>query len=373
MGEDYWGGERSIALQVFHLLRDTGLEPVAFHSYSRSLARLRRRLTYFTRDVDAFAVWHYLRTLSKMKPDVVLGWYDQDTSLVYACQRLAVPLVLAAHVYWLQCPISSLVFMGTTTFCSGPQLYCGTDVWKRQGELAGRVLGPAFGKAILNSYSRKLNRINTYVKSIIACSDFVKSILVRDGFKNVRAIPNGINPGDYPSVPSENPPTVMFCGQTSILKGFPHFLQMADIVRKQFPECRFVFTGGKRETIGGTQGLGLVTVPQLRDQYARSSIVVVPSLWQEPFGLVLLEAMASRKPVVAYRSGAVPEIVADGETGFVVEKGNVEQLAQRVLGLLKDPGLAGKMGEAGRQRVVREFDIRKTAASYADEIRKAAS
>jgi glycosyltransferase involved in cell wall biosynthesis len=83
--------------------------------------------------------------------------------------------------------------------------------------------------------------------------------------------------------------------------------------------------------------------------------------------------MASRKPVVAYRSGAVPEIVADGETGFVVEKGNVEQLAQRVLGLLKDPGLAGKMGEAGRQRVVREFDIRKTAASYADEIRKAAS
>jgi glycosyltransferase involved in cell wall biosynthesis len=165
----------------------------------------------------------------------------------------------------------------------------------------------------------------------------------------------------------------MFCGQTSILKGFPHFLQMADIVRKQFPECRFVFTGGKRETIGGTQGLGLVTVTQLRDQYARSSIVVVPSLWQEPFGLVLLEAMASRKPVVAYRSGAVPEIVADGETGFVVEKGNVEQLAQRVLDLLKDPGLAGKMGEAGRQRVVREFDIRETAASYADEIRKAAS
>jgi glycosyltransferase involved in cell wall biosynthesis len=133
------------------------------------------------------------------------------------------------------------------------------------------------------------------------------------------------------------------------------------------------FHRGKRETIGNAQGLGLVTIPQLRDQYARSSIVVVPSLWQEPFGLVLLEAMASRKPVVAYRSGAVPEIVVDGETGFIVERGNVKQLAQRVLDLLKDPGLARKMGEAGRQRVVREFDIRDTGASYADEIRKAGS
>ena len=311
--------------------------------------------------------------LSKIKPNVVLGWYDQDTSLVYACQRLAVPLVLAAHVYWLQCPIISLVLTGTTRFCSGPQLYCGTDLWKRQGELAARVLGPAFSKPVLNSYSRKLNRINGYVKSIIACSDFVKLTLVRNGFKNVRAIPNGINPGDYYSVPSEHPPAVMFCGQTSILKGFPHFLKMADIVQKQFPECRFVFTGGKRGTIGGAQGLGLVAAPQLRDLYARSSIVVLPSLWQEPFGLVLLEAMASRKPVVAYRSGAVPEIVADGETGFIVERGNVEHLAQRVLDLLKDPGLAGKMGEAGRERVVREFDIQETAASYADEIRKAAS
>jgi glycosyltransferase involved in cell wall biosynthesis len=244
LGEDYWGGERNIALQVFHLLRDNGLEPVALYSYSGSLSRLRRpKLTYLTGDIDPFAAWHYLRALSKMKPDIVLGWYDQDTSLVYACQRLAVPLVLAAHIYWLQCPILSLTFAGTTRFCSGPQLYCGTEVWKSRGELAARVLGPAFGKAILSSYRRKLNRINTYAKSIIACSDFVKSILVRDGFKNVRAIPNGINPSNYHSVPSENPPTVMFSGQTSIVKGFPHFLQMADIVPKQFPECRFVFTG----------------------------------------------------------------------------------------------------------------------------------
>jgi glycosyltransferase involved in cell wall biosynthesis len=196
--------------------------------------------------------------------------------------------------------------------------------------------------------------------------------LVRDGFKNVRAIPNGINPSDYHCLPPEDPPIVLFTGEPSLLKGFPHFLQMTDIVRKQFSECRFVFTGGKRAAIGNAHGLGLLAIPQLRDQYARSSIVVVPSLWQEPFGLVLLEAMASGKPVVAYRSGAVSEIVADGETGFVVERGNVEQLGQRVLDLLKNPGLARKMGEAGRQRAVREFDIRETAARYADEIREAA-
>jgi glycosyltransferase involved in cell wall biosynthesis len=84
-------------------------------------------------------------------------------------------------------------------------------------------------------------------------------------------------------------------------------------------------------------------------------VLVVPSLWDEPFGLVAVEGMARRLPVVVTRSGGLQEIVADGETGFVVDK-SPEALRRAVDSLLGDPGLRVRMGEAGRRRVGDRFD-----------------
>ena len=105
----------------------------------------------------------------------------------------------------------------------------------------------------------------------------------------------------------------------------------------------------------------------------RSSVFVFPSVWQEPFGLVLIEAMASSLPVVAYRTGAVPEIVVDGETGFLVERSNVEQLSMRVLQLLRNRRLATRMGKLGRIAVADKFDIRRTAQRYVEILSDAAT
>jgi glycosyltransferase involved in cell wall biosynthesis len=83
-------------------------------------------------------------------------------------------------------------------------------------------------------------------------------------------------------------------------------------------------------------------------------ILVVPSLWEEPFGLVAVEGMARALPVVATRSGALPEIVADGETGFVVER-DAHALRAAVSRLVADPGLRRDLGAAGRRRVEERF------------------
>ena len=70
----------------------------------------------------------------------------------------------------------------------------------------------------------------------------------------------------------------------------------------------------------------------------------------------MLEAMSSRLPVVAYCVGGVPEQVRAGRTGYVVERGDIELLCQRVLALAADPALRERMGEAARQRAATVFN-----------------
>ena len=89
--------------------------------------------------------------------------------------------------------------------------------------------------------------------------------------------------------------------------------------------------------------------------YARAGIFVFPSLWHEPFGIPVIEAMAAGLPVVATRAGALPEVVVDGETGILVERGDSAGLADAIGTLLADPQLRQRMGAAGRRRVQQLF------------------
>ena len=88
---------------------------------------------------------------------------------------------------------------------------------------------------------------------------------------------------------------------------------------------------------------------------AALDIVVHSSVAPEPFGLVIAEAMAMGKPIVAARAGGIPEIVQDGIMGLLFEPGNSSALAEAILAILKDKERASVMGEAGRQRIERFF------------------
>lgn len=107
---------------------------------------------------------------------------------------------------------------------------------------------------------------------------------------------------------------------------------------------------------------GRVSDEDLPDIYALSDVFVMPSREQleacdiEGFGLVFLEANACGKPVVGGRSGGVPEAVADGVTGLLVNPEDPEDVANALARLLSDRELATRLGQQGRARVVREFD-----------------
>jgi len=87
------------------------------------------------------------------------------------------------------------------------------------------------------------------------------------------------------------------------------------------------------------------------EAWRRCSVAVVPSTFAEPFGMVIIEAMAMSKPVIASRIGGIPEIVVDGETGILVPPGDVNQLCEAMRTLVQDEHLRRQLGCAGRDRL----------------------
>ena len=143
-------------------------------------------------------------------------------------------------------------------------------------------------------------------------------------------------------------------------------------VRSLRPDVKAVFVGEEDQWSHGSAGyraelegraraLGVADAVKflgfrrdVPDLLAASNLFVFPT-WEEPFGMVFAEAMASRKPVVALASGGVPEIVEHQETGLLVDPAENDGLGRAILELLADPERQRKMGEAGRARIARLF------------------
>ena len=91
------------------------------------------------------------------------------------------------------------------------------------------------------------------------------------------------------------------------------------------------------------------------DYYRDADVFILPSLWNEPFGMPLVEAMASEVPVIATRGGGITEIVEEGQTGLLVERDNATALAEAILRLLVDDDLRKRMGKAGREQAIERY------------------
>lgn len=100
--------------------------------------------------------------------------------------------------------------------------------------------------------------------------------------------------------------------------------------------------------------------------YNQATVLVFPSVWNEPFGMPVTEAMACGLPVVASDSGAIPELVHHEQSGLIVPRGSAPKLAAALSRVLSDPATAHRMGECGRQQVLEHltFDHAATALEH---------
>jgi len=157
-------------------------------------------------------------------------------------------------------------------------------------------------------------------------------------------------------------------------KGIEDLLRAARKVIDVRPETQFVIVGDGfarpdcqllADGLGiapNVTWLGLITDPVAEGLYEAADIVCLMS-HRESFGMVLMEAIASARPVVATRVGGVPEVVQDGQNGFLVELGDHQAMADRLVELLDDPMLRQTMGDYGYRYAAQHFDLQRNVGA----------
>lgn len=180
--------------------------------------------------------------------------------------------------------------------------------------------------------------------------------------------------------------TILYVGRLEKRKGIDLLLHAIPEVVRRVPHSKFIIAGAdsgdapdsesyrdnfaafaSSQARAATTFLGHVDGSALCKLYSDCDLFVAPSL-TESFGLIYLEAMAHAKPIVAFHTGAVPEVVAQGETGILAEPGNVSDLASALIRLANDRQLRHEMGTRGYQRALSNFTldrmVEKTVACY---------
>jgi glycosyltransferase involved in cell wall biosynthesis len=167
-------------------------------------------------------------------------------------------------------------------------------------------------------------------------------------------------------------------GRLVPVKGLETFLKAARIIQSRKDKVKFLIVGdgplkGTLRALARHYGLehDVLFLGHRNDSYdvlAMMDVLVLPSL-SEGIPMVLLEALALKRPVVASRVGGIPEVVEDCATGRLVEPGREGELAEACIALMDDPDLAERLGLAGRHRVRERFSVRSMAEKVADVYR----
>lgn len=154
-------------------------------------------------------------------------------------------------------------------------------------------------------------------------------------------------------------------------KGISDFLGMARAVAAQKHDVHFVLVGEgshREQYMKDAEAMGLgnrITWTGMMDDpfgegvFHAADVVCQFSQWEEVFGWMIAEAMAHAKPVVATRVGGIPELIIDGVSGYLVNRGNTESMSERVLDLLKDAQARTRMGQIASEIVQTKFDLQK--------------
>lgn len=243
-----------------------------------------------------------------------------------------------------------------------PQMRCGvitygTEVWSRLPRVRRRALGSA--------------------DFVISISEYTKSRLVEvQGVRAERIYipPNAVAwKGEEQRAKGEGQRatalrllSVCRLDAREQYKGIDTVIKALPAVRARVPDLEYVVVGSgsdleRHKRMAAELGLsdcvqflGSVDERALRAAYESCDVFVLPSAG-EGFGIVFLEAMHYRKPIIAANSGATPEVVRDGETGMLVESGNVEQLAAAMIALGTNQPERDRMGRAGYKRLQENF------------------
>ncbi len=220
-----------------------------------------------------------------------------------------------------------------------------------------------------------------YVKVVFAVSEALGSFLKYNGIRNVTVMTNGIDVSSW-QVDQEiinegkvrydlvGKQVLLMAGRLSNAKGGEMALRILNELRDKYPNLVLLIAGDKQglsrnfdtqienlalgEQIIYTGWISRSDMPLI---YGLADVALTLSGYVDPFPTVNLEAMAAGKPVVGTIHGGTPEVVQDGITGFIVDPSNLSACTDKISRLLNDPLLRVRMGQAGYERVKKDFSL----------------
>jgi glycosyltransferase involved in cell wall biosynthesis len=293
------------------------------------------------------ATWGLVRAFAHLKPDVLhvhLVGYDGGRVPLLAGHLAHVPTVVTHHIAPPR-PVPPKDYLARWPFLAGVKEFIAVSDANRKAQIACMRLPPD-----------RLSRVHN-------------GITLLDG--PTRAEARAFLLSEF-GIPDEA--KVVGCvGRLAMQKGHKYLLEAAPEILRRVPNARFAFVGEgpfrerlERQAIdqgvaAAVHWLGFRS--DVRRILPGIDVLAMPSEW-EGLPIVLLEAMAAAVPVVAHAVDGIPEAVTDGQQGFLVARGDVPALTERITRLLTEPELARRMGRSAYERVVRDF----TAARMAERI-----
>lgn len=301
-----------------------------------------------------FSVKSYLevrRTLNTFRPDVVHvhNFFPLiSPSVFYACRRAFIPSVFTLHNYRVLCPTAFLMHNGIRTEASlrnGPWWAVPQRVYR------GSFVG-TFAVASMISIHKAAGTWSNCVTRFIALSKFASATFAEAGLpvSRIKVKPNFVDI----QVPIEGRRRgLLFVGRLSSEKGLDVLSAATQLLGCTEKMVKVVGDGPMASSLNSASGiefLGPLGAPSVYEQMANSQVLLVPSLWHESFGMVVIEAFACGLPVIASRLGALSELVEDGVTGLLVEPGSAKDLAEKMRWAIEHPEAMLQMGRAARAR-----------------------
>lgn len=249
--------------------------------------------------------------------------------------------------------------------------------WAEHIKIAGKQYNP-LRNILIKHYLLK------YADKIFVVSRALESALNQNGIKNTKVIYNGADmdffrakEGDVLNFKKrhnlEGKKIIFFAARISREKGPEWLLRAMPHILSRIPDAVLLIIGGGNESyiknlketaIFAGSGdsvlfLGQTPYKEIKTIYFAADVAVTPSVYLDPFNLTNIEAMAAKKPVVGTCYGGTPEIIVHGETGYIVNPLNVDEMAEKIIAVLSDERLAEKLGSAGYQRVKEKFSLDK--------------
>lgn len=390
-----FGGAEKYLFDLCSDLEQSGNQIVIISSSDKEHISVPGRKEYFVNPSyglrSSLKMWGvYKNILDEEKPDIIHlhnTHYFVSPIIIKKLMRF-VPVVKFVHDAILFCPsLGRKVIPESDEMCSYP---VGYHCFNKKGcypfRFEGGSLAANLHKFFLVAYNLRISRL---LDKTIVGSRYMYNELIRNGFAadKIELIPCYTDKGLDDNLSYPDRKNVVLCiGRFDEGKGIPQFVESLSYIRDLNWDAEVVGDGRSiKESEEKIRRLGLekkikilgrLSSEEIDKSYKQCSVVVMPSMVPESFGLVGIEAMSFGKPVVAFDSGGIKDWLLDGETGFLVKRGDNKCLADRISCLLENESLARDMGRRGKERVEKlyrkDIQLKRLLAVYEEVVNKRA-